>query len=205
MRLLDLLWKRWETAYRNVLLTLVLLNIGLDLTAIILGEYFILTIPQNLRIHFWLLYAMLGCWIARKPEWTAAVRCRFKPWMLVLSLILMVAWLRVIGSAHFGYTSIEAFYGSLPVQLAALMVFISALGVNFSKRREPHIAFLSSLTMGIYIMHPFILAVFNKFVPAFTQGGSVMNLLFWLLTTIACAIATMLVQKIPVLNRLLKL
>lgn len=205
MPLMDRLWKTSPKAYQNVLIGLAVLNTVLDLAAIVMGTQFVLNLPQNLRLHFWLFYAMLGGWIARNPDPAATVRNRIKPWTLAAALGAMVLFLRAAGTRVFAGTVIEAFYGSLPVQLAAFAVFLSALGRNCSTRTEKVVTVLSSLTMGIYIMHPFVLAVFHKFVPAFTQSGAVMNLLFWLATTVACGIITAVVQKIPVLNRLLKL
>jgi surface polysaccharide O-acyltransferase-like enzyme len=111
----------------------------------------------------------------------------------------------VTGYHIFNGVKIEASNGALIVQLTAFVLFVGSLKLKFSARAERCIGFLGCLTMGIYIMHPFVLAALNKFIPTFTQGSGAMNLLFWIATTVICGIGTLILQKIPLLNRLLKL
>lgn len=205
MPLLDRLMKRSPGVYRAILVGLGILNAVLDILAVVLKSQTVLAIPQSLRFHFWLFYAMLGGYMARNPAQVAKIGSRLKVWHLAGILAIMVLYVRSVSILVFGGIPCEAFYGSLPVQTAAFAVMVPVLRLEVREPAGRKLTFLSSLTMGIYIMHPFVLAVLNKFVPAFTEGGAVMNLLFWIVTTIICAVGTMVVQKLPVLNRLLKL
>lgn len=205
MPLLDRLMKHSPVVYRNVLIGLGCFNGVTDLILTITGNRILMSVPQSLRLHFWLFYAMLGGWIARNPEQIAKLRSRLKLWHVLAALAVTIPYVRYVGRLAYGSADLELFYGSFLVQLSGFLVFVYGQGLNISETAGKQVVFLGSLTMGIYIMHPFVLAVLNKFVPAFTEGSAAMNLLFWLLTTIVCAIATMVVQKIPVLNRLLKL
>lgn len=168
------------------------------------GERYV-ALAYKYRLHFWLFYAMLGGWIARNPEPIAKLRSGLKLWKVLACLLITVLYVRYMGRYAYGGADLELFYGSILVQITGFLVFVYGQGLKLSEITGKWIVRLGSLTMGIYIMPPFVLAVLNKFVPAFTGGGAVMNLLFWLLTTAVCAVATVLVQKIPVLNRLLKL
>ncbi len=205
MPLLDRLMKRSPAAYRNALIGLGCFNGVLDLILTFTGNRVLMSVPQSLRLHFWLFYAMLGGWIARNPEPVAKLRSRLKLWHVLAVLAVTIPYVRYVGRLAYGGADLELFYGCFLVQLAGFLVFVYGQGLKLPERAGKWVVWLGSLTMGIYIMHPFVLAVFNKFVPAFTEGGAVMNLLFWIVTTAACGIATMVVQKIPVLNRLLKL
>lgn len=205
MPLLDKLMQRSPTTYRNILIGLSVFNGVLDLILMFTGSRILMSIPQSLRLHFWLFYAMLGGWIARNPEPVAKLRSKLRLWHVLAVLGTAILYVRYLGRWAYGGTELELFYGSAVVQLCSFVVFVYGQGLKLSDRSGKRVVYLGSLTMGIYIMHPFVLAVLNKFVPAFTQGGAAMNLLFWIATTVICGIGTMILQKIPLLNRLLKL
>lgn len=205
MPLADKLYRHSEKGYLAVLLLLGLVNTGLDAAAILTKNHIVEALPQSLRIHFWYFYAMLGGWIARNPQAVSDLAKKLRLWHVGAALAAFWGYMYVTGYHVFNGVKIEASNGALIVQLTAFVLFVCSLKLKFSTKAERCIGFLGSLTMGIYIMHPFVLAVLNKFVPAFTQGGAVMNLLFWIATTVVCAIGTMILQRIPLLNRLLKL
>lgn len=205
MPLLDKLIQHSPATYRNILIGLSIFNGVTDLILMLAGSRILMSIPQSLRIHFWLFYAMLGGWIARNPEPVAKLRSKLRLWHVLAVLGVAIPYVRYLGRWTYGSTNLELFYGCFLVQLAGFLTFIYGQGLRLSDTAGKCVVYLGSLTMGIYIMHPFVLAVLNKFVPAFTQGGAVMNLLFWIATTVICSIGTMILQKIPMLNRLLKL
>ena len=205
MPLLDRLMGRSPRLYRNLLIGLSVFNGVLDLILMFTGSRILMSIPQSLRLHFWLFYAMLGGWIARNPEPVAKLRSRLRLWHVLAVLGTAILYVRYLGRWAYGGADLELFYGSFILQLNGFLLFVYGQGLKLSDTAGKRVVYLGSLTMGIYIMHPFVLAVLNKFVPAFTQGGAAMNLLFWIATTVICAVGTMILQKIPLLNRLLKL
>ena len=205
MPLADKLYRHSEKGYLAVLLILGLVNTGLDAAAILTKSHAVEALPQNLRIHFWYFYAMLGGWIARNPQAVSNLANKLRLWHICAVIAVFWSYMHTTSYHVYNAVKIEASNGALIVQLTAFVLFVYSLKLKFSAKAERWIGSLSSLTMGIYIMHPFVLAALNKFIPAFTQGGGAMNLLFWIATTIVCAIGTMVVQKMPLLNRLLRL
>lgn len=205
MPLLDRLLRHKPVLYRNLLIVLGCFNAALDLYLTLTGNRILMSVPQSLRLHFWLFYAMLGGWIARNPEQFAKLRSRLKLWHVLAAMAVTIPYVRYVGRYAYGSVNVELFYGSILVQLTGFLAFVYGQGLKLSEQAGKCVVRLGSLTMGIYIMHPFVLAVFNKFIPAFTQGSAVMNLLFWIGTTVACGITAAIVQKLPLLNRLLKL
>lgn len=205
MPLLDKLMQHSPATYRNILIGLSIFNGVTDLILMLAGSRVLMSVPQSLRLQFWLFYAMLGGWIARNPEPVAKLRSKLRLWHVLVVLGMSILYVRYLGRWAYGGADLELFYGSAVVQLCGFLVFVYGQGLKLSDHAGKRVVYLGSLTMGIYIMHPFVLAVLNKFVPAFTQGGAVMNLLFWIATTVICAIGTLILQKIPLLNRLLKL
>ena len=208
MPLLHKLLKKAPDIYVVVFTALIIICAGIDLSAMIVKQQFILEVPQNLRCWTWLLYAMAGGYAAMEGK---AVR-RFdslngyvKLFLTGLMLIFISVWQFWFGTKVFGSVVIEAFYGSLAALLATMSVFLLCRNVHFSKKSAGWITYCSGLIMGIYIMHPFILAVLNKYIPAFTQSGMTINLLFWIGTVVISAIGSAIVQKIPGLRQLLRL
>ena len=205
MPLADKLYRYSEKGYLAVLLLLGLVNTGLDAAAILTKNHMVEALPQSLRLHFWYFYAMLGGWIARNPQAVSDLAKKLHLWHVCVALAAFWGYMYITGYHIYGILKIEASNGALIVQLTAFVLFVYSLKLTFSAKAERCIGFLGSLTMGIYIMHPFVLAVLNKFIPAFTQGSGAMNLLFWIATTVVSAIGTLILQKTPLLNRLLKL
>lgn len=205
MPLADKLYRHSEKAYLAVLLLLGLVNTGLDAAAILMKNHMVEALPQSLRIHFWYFYAMLGGWIARNPQAVSALAKKLRLWHVGAALAAFWGYMYVTSYHIFNGVKIEASNGAMLVQLTAFVLFVGSLKLKFSAKAERCIGFLGSLTMGIYIMHPFVLAALNKFIPTFTQGSGGMNLLFWIATIVICGIGTLILQKIPLLNRLLKL
>lgn len=205
MPLVDKLYRRSEKGYLAVLLILGLVNTGLDAAAILTKSHAVEVLPQSLRIHFWYFYAMLGGWIARNPQAVSNLANKLRLWHIGAAIAVFWSYMYATSYHVYNAVKIEASNGALIVQLTAFVLFVYSLKLTFSAKAERCIGFLGSLTMGIYIMHPFVLAVLNKFIPAFTQGSGAMNLLFWIATTVVSAIGTIVVLKFPVLNRLLKL
>ena len=205
MPLADKLYRRSEKSYLAVLLILGLVNTCLDAAAILTKSHAVEALSQNLRVHFWYFYAMLGGWIARNPQAVSDLTKKLRLWHVCVALAAFWGYMYATSYHVYNAVKIEASNGALIVQVTAFVLFVYSLKLTFSAKAERCIGFLGSLTMGIYIMHPFVLAVLNKFIPAFTQGSSTMNLLFWIATTVVSAIVTMVIQRIPVLNRLMKL
>lgn len=206
MPLLYKLFKKAPNVYAVVLATLIIICAGIDLASILVKRQFILAVPQNLRYWTWLLYAMAGGYVAfngKLVQWFYTLTGYTKILLVCLMLLFASAWQFWFGTEVFGSIVIEAFYGSFPVLLATASVFLICRNIHFSKKNV--VTYLSGLTMGIYIMHPFVLAVLVKFVPAFTQGGALMNVAFWTLTTLICAVGTAIGKKIPIVNQLLRL
>ena len=208
MPLLYRLVKTAPNVYAGILVALVIICAGIDLASIIVKRQFILDIPQNLRYWTWLLYAMLGGFVASEGklvQWVDALADHVKILLTCSMLLLASAWQLFVGSNVFGRVTIEAFYGSFPVLLATASVFLVCRNIDLSEQNAKRVTYLSGLTMGIYIMHPFVLAVLDKFVPAFTQSGALMNVFFGILTAIICGIGTAICKKIPGLKHLLQL
>ena len=209
MPLLYKLAKKTQKGYAGILAALVVICAGIDLASIIVKRQFVLDIPQNLRCWTWLLYATAGGYVACEgnlvKRYDALAEGHTKVFLTLLLLLIASAWQFLVGIKVFDRIVIEAFYGSFPVLLATTSIFLVCRDINLTKQNTKRVTYLSEATMGIYIMHPFVLAVLNKFMPAFTQSGALLNVLFWILTVVICGTGTAICKKIPGLKHLLQL
>ena len=115
---------------------------------------------------------------------------------------LMCVWISYVKDSIDSTRGYGDFYMSMPVIIASVTVFFV---IGFSDIKGKWIGQLIGLVMGIYIIHPFVLAVLDKILPVFTSGGSALNLLFWLLTTALSAGATFIMMKIPLVKEMVRL
>lgn len=99
---------------------------------------------------------------------------------LVLVAICLIGLRRNIG---FGIS-----YG------VGIALFVSATNIN--SLHHPIVAYLSRLTLGIYLLHPFFFLVINKIVPSHNSAGILFGG-----GLIGSAVATAVMKRIPVMNQ----
>ena len=203
MPLIFTLAKKSPGGCRILLLILCGINLILSAAQLLAQRQFLLDIPQNLRIWIWLLYTVAGGCLSLSTGRTHSHPCRV--WACCIFPVLMVGYLALVGKTVFGSTVIESMYGSLFVQLAAMSAFLCLSRISFSEKATAALTSLAGLTMGIYIVHPFLLAILQKFIPAFVQGSSQMNLLFWITTLFVSAAAALVIRKMPLIRLLIRL
>ena len=190
----------------GIVVTLGSINILIDVLMVAFGKQFILDVPSNLRLWNYLFYYMFGGICAEKRVMASAYLKSRKGlkkiiWAIVPS-ILMVVWIMFITDRVIDNAAVGGFYSSLPVIIAAISIFAI---IGLSDITWKWVTHAASLIMGIYIIHPFVLAVMEKFIPAFINGGSFFNFAFWILTVLICAGMTFVINKIPVIKLLTKL
>lgn len=207
--LLSRLLRKHECLYRNILIALGATCIIIDIIMVGTKNAFILEIPQNLRVWCWLFYYMLGGWIFNKWELLRALIKKTgkatKVTVIIGTILALILWQYLVYKIITTQYRIETLYGCFPVMLAVVVFFLWISGKTFSNKQEQVISHLARLSMGIYIFHPFILAVLKKFIPAFVEGNATMNLLFWLLTLAASIIVSSVTNAIPLVKRLIRL
>ena len=201
------IYEKNEAVYIGILIGLGIICSAMNLIMIVTKNLYVLEIPQSLRLWYWLFYYMLGGLLAKRKIKIQIIidRCSFamKITALVTAIALLIGWQWLIGNVVLKQYKIEIFYGSIPIMAVVTIVFVCILNVKF--HREKTITYFANLSMGIYVIHPFVLAVFQKYVPAFVSGKATMNLLFWIATVIACGVIAAILNKISMVKELTKL
>lgn len=193
--------------YIGILAALGVLCAIISIIMTVTKNLFVLEVPQSLRLWYWIFYYMLGGLLAKRKTkiQTLVSRCSFAVKIIIptAAILLLISWQWLIGNVVLKQYRLETFYGSIPIMAAVTIIFVYVSNAKFQRGKT--ITGLAGLSMGIYVIHPFVLAVFQKYVPAFVSGNAAMNLLFWIVTVIACGIITAIINKIPMVKELIRL
>lgn len=194
-----------QNKIKILIIVLMVLNLLLDVLSY-RGMSAFLKIPSSARVWTYELYFVLGYAAAKNKDKIRAYRMQMNRIITaaagMFAMILMCVWISYVKDSIDPTRGYGDFHMSIPVIIASATVFYA---IGFSDIRGKWIGRLIGLVMGIYIIHPFVLAVLDKILPAFTSGGSALNLLFWLLTTASSAVATLIMTKIPLVKEMVRL
>lgn len=195
-----------STCFSFILVACGIICVTIDALMLFKDERFILVLPQNLRVWMWLFYYLLGGYIAKNTLRLKKIIARVsRPAFLFtvfVSLVIVVIWQLLLKNRCSSF-SFESNYGSIPFIFSVFLIV--SWGMSTSIQFPPVGIEISKCVMGIYILHPFVLSVVAKIWPAFVSGGSVMNLLYWCITTAISFAATYIILRIPFINCLVKL
>lgn len=178
--------------------------ICIDGISMVAGRQVSLSIIQTFRLWQWLFYYMMGGFIATYSGKISVWFCKYRGMYVTMALFVLVAWQWIVGTYCFGGIMIEGFYGSLPVIIATILIFLYLYQTTLNDVMISVIEIATSCIMGIYIVHPFILSVIVHFIPMFATNG-ILNLIYWMITLLTSSIIVWIIRKIPVVSKLIKI
>lgn len=183
----------------------VLLVIGLifELTNIVLQMPIQTYVIQTFRLWTWLFYYILGGFISQFDKNT--IKNGFKRWMKVIAVLLLLVSpfiLFFIAKTTYHNFFAEYFYDILLVKVVSVGIFLTIFSIVLNENSNKWIIFLSNQTMGIFIIHTYIMKVWEKLF-GFNFIGS--YLLFAIFTLSVSFIIVGMLMKIPYFNRIVKL
>ncbi|HEU8311977.1 TPA: acyltransferase family protein [Streptococcus pneumoniae] len=182
-----------------------LMTIGLifELSNILLQMPIQTYVIQTFRLWTWFFYYLLGGYIAQFT--IEEIESRFKNWMKIVSILLLSISpiiLFFIAKTIYHNLFAEYFYDTLFVKVSTLGIFLTILMLTLNESRRESIVSLSNQTMGVFIIHTYIMKVWEK-VLGFNFVGA--YLLFALFTLSVSFIIVGMLMKIPYFNRIVKL
>lgn len=164
-------------------------------------------IVQTFRLWTWMFYFVLG------GEMNS-VKCRIKKKFstkihgLVLGIytVLLVLWQSYAGASIIiestGNLHAEYFYDSIFEIFWITLGFTFILRLNISRKIGECLEALSSIVMGVYIIHPFVVGSLAKFI----AGNSFIETSFLFISSLVCSsIIARVMQRIPSLRWLISL
>ena len=182
-----------------------LLTIGLifELANIILQMPLQSYVIQTFRLWTWLFYYILGGLVAQFDK--DIIKNAFKRWMKIVSILLVLISpiiLFFIAKTIYHNLFAEYFYDILFVKIVSLGFFLTVLTLSLEENKSKWIVYLSNQTMGVFIVHTYIMKVIEKLL-GFSYTGA--YLLFPVFTLCVSLIVVSLLMKIPYFNRIVKL
>ena len=182
-----------------------LLTIGLifELANIILQIPLQSYVIQTFRLWTWLFYYILGGLVAQFDK--DIIKNAFKRWMKIVSILLVLispVILFFIAKTIYHNLFAEYFYDILFVKIVSLGFFLTVLTLSLEENKSKWIVYLSNQTMGVFIVHTYIMKVIEKLL-GFSYTGA--YLLFPVFTLCVSLIVVSLLMKIPYFNRIVKL
>ena len=158
---------------------------------------------QTFRLWTWFFYYLLGGFIAQFNK--DIIKNSFKRWMkavVVLLLLISPVILFFIAKTTYHNLFAEYFYDILFVKVVSLGIFLTILTLTLNENRNEWLVFLSNQTMGVFIIHTYIMKLWER-IFGFNFVGA--YLLFALFTLSVSFIIVGMLMKIPYFNRIVKL
>lgn len=187
-----------ERSMLTILVGLCFIAISLQQFSYINGFAVQSQVIQTFRIWTWLLYFILGMYIRKKNQNDNKVSTI----ALICTTILSVFYqLHIVNNIIIGVDA-EYFYDSIVYMVWVFVLFTWTLSLKLSDFLIKHIKFISSLTMGVYIVHPFIIRFLKQLLVVDT---TTMSILLFIATTVISFLCTWGISKISCLKPLIQL
>ncbi len=157
---------------------------------------------QTFRLWTWFFYYFLGGLVAQFDK--EFIKNGFKRWMKIVAVLLLLITpviLFFLAKTIYHNLFAEYFYDILFVKIVSLGVFLTILTLSLKESKYKWIVSLSNQTMGVFIVHTYVMKVLEKLL-GFSYTGA--YLLFPIFTLCISIIIVSLLMKIPYLNRIVK-
>ena len=202
---LPILKKILNSKRRYLYILSVLLVIGLifELANIVLQMPIQTYVIQTFRFWTWFFYYILGGLVAQFDK--DIIKKGFKRWMKIVAVLLMLispVILFFLAKTIYHNFFAEYFYDILFVKIVSLGIFLTVLTLSLENTKSKWIISLSNQTMGVFIVHTYVMKVLEKLL-GFSDTGA--YLLFPIFTICVSLIVVSLLMKIPYFNRIVKL
>ena len=189
--------------YLYILALLIVIGFIVELANIFFQRPLQTHVMQTFRLWTWFFYYILGGYIAQFN--VDNLKYRFKNWMKIVSMLLvLISPIILFFLAKNTYHNLfaEYFYDILFVKFTSLGIFLTIFSLSLHENGSKWIVSLSNQTMGVFIIHTYIMKLWER-IFGFNFVGA--YLLFALFTLSVSFIVIGMLMKIPYFNRIVKL
>lgn len=189
--------------YLYILALLIVIGFIVELANIFFQRPLQTHVIQTFRLWTWFFYYILGGFVAQFN--VCSLKSRFKNWMKIVTIFLLLVSpliLFLLAKTTYHNFFAEYFYDILFVKVVSLGLFLTIFSLSLNQDRNKWIVFLANQTMGVFIIHTYIMKVWEKLF-GFNFVGA--YLLFALFTLSVSFIIVGMLMKIPYFNRIVKL
>ena len=189
--------------YLYILAVLIVIGFIVELANIFFQRPLQTHVMQTFRLWTWFFYYILGGYIAQFN--VDNLKYRFKNWMKIVSMLLvLISPIILFFLAKNTYHNLfaEYFYDILFVKFTSLGIFLMVLTLSLNENGSKWIVSLSNQTMGVFVIHTYVMKIWEKLI-AFSFTGA--YLWFAIFTLSISFIVIGILMRIPYLNRIVKL
>ena len=189
--------------YLYILALLIVIGFIVELANIFFQRPLQTHVMQTFRLWTWFFYYILGGYIAQFD--VDNLKYRFKNWMKIVSMLLvLISPIILFFLAKNTYHNLfaEYFYDILFVKFTSLGIFLMVLTLSLNENGSKWIVSLSNQTMGVFVIHTYVMKIWEKLI-AFSFTGA--YLWFAIFTLSISFIVIGILMRIPYLNRIVKL
>ena len=189
--------------YLYILALLIVIGFIVELANIFFQRPLQTHVIQTFRLWTWFFYYILGGYIAQFN--VDNLKYRFKNWMKIVSMLLvLISPIILFFLAKNTYHNLfaEYFYDILFVKFTSLGIFLMVLTLSLNENGSKWIVSLSNQTMGVFVIHTYVMKIWEKLI-AFSFTGA--YLWFAIFTLSISFIVIGILMRIPYLNRIVKL
>lgn len=192
-----------EKAAKTAIIILMIMCIIWNLINIFINyKYNILVnnnIVQTLRIWTWLFYYCMGGYIY-KNDLFSSISKKKHLFLMIFTIVITLIYEYKLSMKLYNSLWAENFYNSLLVMISSILIFTYLRKINLKNNKT--ISVIGTLVMGVYIIHPTIISMFKKLI---ITKNDLINLLISIVVFILCFFVSYFINKIPKLNKLIKL
>ena len=189
--------------YLYILALLIVIGFIVELANIFFQRPLQTHVMQTFRLWTWFFYYILGGYIAQFN--VDNLKYRFKNWMKIVSMLLvLISPIILFFLAKNIYHNLfaEYFYDILFVKFTSLGIFLIVLTLSLNENGSKWIVSLSNQTMGVFVIHTYVMKIWEKLI-AFSFTGA--YLWFAIFSLSISFIVIGILMRIPYLNRIVKL
>jgi len=158
--------------YLYILALLIVIGFIVELANIFFQRPLQTHVMQTFRLWTWFFYYILGGYIAQFN--VDNLKYRFKNWMKIVSMLLvLISPIILFFLAKNTYHNLfaEYFYDILFVKFTSLGIFLMVLTLSLNENGSKWIVSLSNQTMGVFVIHTYVMKIWEKLI-AFSFTGA---------------------------------
>lgn len=189
--------------YRNILLFMALIGIVFQVSNILFQQAMQVHVIQSFRLWTWYFYYITGGFIGsiNFKEVEKLNNIRVKVGVLLAVVLSPMYFFFVAKHIHHNLYA-EFFYDDIFVKIISIGIFLVLLNAKIPERYMPFLMYSSSLTMGVFIVHTYVMKVVEKFI---SFGFDFSYVIFFIATVLISFGISAVLDRIPMIRRMIRL
>lgn len=190
--LIGYLWRNHSQIYKSLLIILVIVCFSVDITSHVQHFPVQSLVVQTFRLWTWFSYYMLGGYLHSIIN--KKVNKRIVLFMLIISYLALIVY--SIFNKHLIHIDFAEYnYDNILVFLTSILIFFVFANIPIKSRKQINfIKTASTVTMPIYILHPFVVDALIKILP---YNSNIKVLVLYIATIISAFIISKVLEWVP--------